>query len=184
MLFTEEHNALKNTVLKIMDEHINPYVQEWEKAEIFPAHKIMKIMGDAGLLGISKPEKYGGQGLDFTYEMVLAETLGGCRANGVSTSIGVQTSMCTPALTKHGSEELKQEFLVPTIAGDVVGCIGVSEEAAGSDVASTRTHARRDGRGKEKRVGSPDFAAFSTAGPPGKPRPSILAVLSNASPTA
>lgn len=145
MLFTEEHRALKNTVLKIMDEHINPYVNEWEEAEIFPAHKIMKIMGNAGLLGISKPEKYGGLDLDFTYEMVLAETLGGCRANGVSTSIGVQTSMCTPALANYGNEELKQEFLIPTIAGDMVGCIGVSEEAAGSDVASTRTHARRDG---------------------------------------
>tara|TARA_R100000005_G_scaffold71393_1_gene38887 strand:- start:4780 stop:5952 length:1173 start_codon:yes stop_codon:yes gene_type:complete len=145
MLFTEEHRALKNTVQKIMDEHINPYVNEWEEAEIFPAHKIMKIMGNAGLLGISKPEKYGGLDLDFTYEMVLAETLGGCRANGVSTSIGVQTSMCTPALANYGSEELKQEFLVPTIAGDLVGCIGVSEESAGSDVASTKTYARRDG---------------------------------------
>src|SRR5690606_41786354 len=116
MLFTEEHNALKNTVLKIMDEHINPYVQEWEKAEIFPAHNIMKIMGDAGLLGISKPEKYGGHGLDLTYEMVLAETLGGCLANGVSTSMGLQTSRCTPALTQTCSEALNAALLVSSIA--------------------------------------------------------------------
>ena len=77
--------------------------------------------------------------------MVFAEALGSIRANGVSTAIGVQTTMCTPALTNYGSEELKQEFLVPTIAGEMVGCIGVSEEAAGSDVANTRTYAKRDG---------------------------------------
>ncbi len=145
MLFSEEHIALKNTVNRIIDEHINPNVDAWEDAGIFPAHEVMKRLAEAGLLGIGKPEQYGGLDLDFSYEMVFAESLGGIRANGVSTSIGVQTTMCTPALTKYGSEELKQEFLVPTIAGDLVGCIGVSEETAGSDVANTRTFARRDG---------------------------------------
>ncbi|MEX0582520.1 MAG: acyl-CoA dehydrogenase family protein [Sneathiella sp.] len=145
MLFSEEHIALKNTVTRIVNEHINPHVDEWEEAGIFPAHKVMRRLAEAGLLGIGKPVEYGGLDLDFSYEMVFAETLGNIRANGVSTSIGVQTTMCTPALTKYGSEELKQEFLVPTIAGEMVGCIGVSEETAGSDVAGTRTYARRDG---------------------------------------
>ncbi|MCF8466252.1 MAG: acyl-CoA dehydrogenase family protein [Sneathiella sp.] len=145
MLFTEEHIALKQTINRIIEEHINPNVDEWENAGIFPAHRVMKLLAEAGLLGIGKPVAYGGLDLDFSYEMVFAEALGGIRANGVSTSIGVQTTMCTPALTKYGSEELKQEFLVPTIAGEMVGCIGVSEESAGSDVANTRTSARRDG---------------------------------------
>ncbi|MEX1036935.1 MAG: acyl-CoA dehydrogenase family protein [Sneathiella sp.] len=145
MLFSEEHIALKNTVTRIVNEHINPHVDEWEEAGIFPAHKVMRRLAEAGLLGIGKPVEYGGLDLDFSYEMVFAETLGNIRANGISTSIGVQTTMCTPALTKYGSEELKQEFLVPTIAGEMVGCIGVSEETAGSDVAGTRTYARRDG---------------------------------------
>ena len=145
MLFTEEHIALKQTINRIIEDHINPNVDEWEEAGIFPAHQVMKLLADAGLLGIGKPVAYGGLDLDFSYEMVFAESLGGIRANGVSTSIGVQTTMCTPALTKYGSEELKQEFLVPTIAGEMVGCIGVSEETAGSDVANTRTSARRDG---------------------------------------
>jgi len=145
MIFTQEHQELKRTTERIINEHINPYVDEWEKADIFPAHKVMKLLANAGLLGIGKPTEYGGLDLDFSYEMVFAETLGSIRANGVSTSIGVQTTMCTPALTTYGSEELKEEFLVPTIAGDLVGCIGVSEESAGSDVANTRTSARRDG---------------------------------------
>jgi citronellyl-CoA dehydrogenase len=145
MEFTQEHDELRRTTKRIVDEHINPYVDEWEAADIFPAHKVMKILAEAGLLGIGKPEKYGGLALDFSYEMVFAETLGRIRANGVSTSIGVQTTMCTPALTNFGSEDLKEEFLVPTIAGEMVGCIGVSEESAGSDVANTRTSAVRDG---------------------------------------
>lgn len=145
MLFTQEHNELKRTVNKIIDEDLNPYVDEWEGNDIFPAHEVMKKLANAGLLGIGKPTEYGGLDLDFSFEMVFAETLGGIRANGVSTSIGVQTTMCTPALTNYGSEELKQEFLVPTIAGDLVGCIGVSEESAGSDVANTRTFAKKDG---------------------------------------
>ena len=145
MIFTQEHLELQRTTARIIDEHINPYVDEWEDANIFPAHQVMKLLAEAGLLGIGKPTEYGGLDLDFSYEMVFAEALGSIRANGVSTSIGVQTTMCTPALNQYGSEELKQEFLVPTIAGDLVGCIGVSEESAGSDVANTRTTARRDG---------------------------------------
>ena len=145
MLFSHEHDELRRTTERLIEVHINPFVDAWEQAELYPAHEVMKHLGEAGLLGIAKPVEYGGMGLDFSYEMVFAETLGGIRANGVSTSIGVQTTMCTPALTRFGSEELKQQFLVPTIAGELIGCIGVSEEGAGSDVASTKTQARRDG---------------------------------------
>lgn len=65
MLFTQEHNELKRTVNRIIDEDLNPYVDDWEKADIFPAHDVMKKMADAGLLGIGKPIEYGGLDLDF-----------------------------------------------------------------------------------------------------------------------
>jgi len=145
MKWTHEHNELRRTARAIIDADINPYCDEWEKAEIYPAHEVMKKFGEAGLLGLSKPEKYGGMGLDYSFEIAFAEELGNCRAGGVSTSIGVQTNMCSPALARHGSDELCNEFLVPTIAGDLVGAIGVSEEGAGSDVASIKTTARTDG---------------------------------------
>ncbi|GLQ05552.1 acyl-CoA dehydrogenase family protein [Sneathiella chinensis] len=145
MQLTQEHLELQRTTKRIIEDHINPYIDEWEKAEIYPAHEVMKLLGDAGLLGIGKPVEYGGLGLDFSYEMLFAEALGNIRGNGVSTSIGVQTTMCTPALAQHGSKELKEEFLAPTIAGNLVGCIGVSENSAGSDVAQIKTTARRDG---------------------------------------
>ena len=84
-------------------------------------------------------------GLDYTYNLVAAEELGACRAGGVALAIGVQTDMCTPALARFGSDELRSEFLVPAIKGELVGCIGVSEPGAGSDVAGLKTTARKDG---------------------------------------
>ena len=145
MLFTTEHKQLAETVKRFVKEEINPHVEAWEKAEQFPAHEVFKKMGNLGLLGVKYPEAYGGLGLDFSYSMVVAEALGDCNCGGVPMAIGVQTDMCTPALARFGSDELKRNFLAPAIAGDMVGCIGVSEVGGGSDVASIKTHARRDG---------------------------------------
>ena len=145
MKFTPEHEQIADTVRKFVAKEINPYVAEWEAAGIFPAHALFKKMGDLGLLGIKYPVEYGGMGLDFSYSMVMAEALGDCNGGGVPMAIGVHTDMCTPALARFGSDELKREFLAPSIAGDVVGCIGVSEVGGGSDVAALKTAARKDG---------------------------------------
>jgi citronellyl-CoA dehydrogenase len=102
-------------------------------------------MGELGFLGITKPVEYGGLGLDFSYAVAAAEALGHARAQGVGMGIGVQTDMATPALAAFGSDALKREFLAPAIAGEMVVSIGVSEVGAGSDVASLKTRARRDG---------------------------------------
>src|SRR5580765_4642980 len=123
MLITHEHEEIARTLKRFIDEEINPHIDEWEAAEAFPAHQVFKRLGELGLLGLTKPEKYGGMAM----------------------AIGVQTDMCTPALARFGSEALCREFLVPAIAGDAVGCIGVSEPGAGSDVASIKTTARKDG---------------------------------------
>ena len=145
MQYTHEHLEVQKTLKRYIDEHINPHVDEWEAAEIFPAHEVFKGLGKLGLLGLCKPEAYGGSGLDYSYSMLMAETLGYVDCGGVPMAIGVQTDMCTPALARFGSEELKKEFLAPAIAGDMVGCIGVSEPGAGSDVAAIKSHARKDG---------------------------------------
>jgi citronellyl-CoA dehydrogenase len=145
MILTHEHKELYRTVKKFVVEEINPHVQEWEKAGIWPAREVLKKMGDLGLLGISKPEAYGGMGLDYSYEVVFAQALGNCTCGGIPMGIGVQTDMATPALARFGSEELKKEYLAPAIAGDMVVSIAVSEAGAGSDVASIKTHAHKDG---------------------------------------
>jgi citronellyl-CoA dehydrogenase len=145
MKFTEDHEALRATVRKFCDREINPYVDSWEEAQMFPARELFAKLGKAGLLGVSKPTEYGGLGLDYSYSMVMAEELGHIHCGGVPLAIGVHTDMCTPALAKLGSDELRREFLAPSIAGEMIGCIGVSETGAGSDVASLKTTAKKDG---------------------------------------
>ncbi len=145
MQFTHEHREIQKTLKRFIDEEINPHVDEWEAAEIFPAHEVFKKMGNLGLLGLCKPEEYGGAGLDYSYSLAMAEALGHIHCGGVPMAIGVQTDMCTPALARYGSDELKRQFLAPAIAGDMVGCIGVSEPAAGSDVSGIKSVARKDG---------------------------------------
>lgn len=145
MILTQEHLELKRTISNFVEKEINPYVDEWEKAGIFPAKELFKKMGDLGLLGISKPIENGGMGLDFGYEMIAAEELGAIRCGGVPMAIGVQTNMATPALAQFGSKYVRETFLAPAIAGDMVACIGVSEPHAGSDVAAIKTTAVKDG---------------------------------------
>jgi len=145
MQLTQEHVELQRTLRRFIDNEINPRVDEWEAAEIFPAHELFRKMGALGLLGVNKPVEYGGLGLDYSYALVVAETLGHIRCGGVPMAIGVQTDMATPALARFGSLEVCEQFLRPSIAGEFVACLGVSETGAGSDVASIRTSARKDG---------------------------------------
>ena len=145
MQWTHEHQEIQKTLKRFIDAEINPHVDEWEAAEIFPAHEVFKKMGKLGLLGLTKPEAHGGAGLDYSYSLAMAEGLGRIECGGIPMAIGVQTDMCTPALARFGSEELKREFLAPAIAGDMVGCIGVSEPGAGSDVSGVKSRARKDG---------------------------------------
>jgi citronellyl-CoA dehydrogenase len=135
----------RQMVRRFVEEEINPHIDEWEEAGVFPAHDLFKKMGDLGMLGLTYPEEYGGQGLDFWYTVILCEELGKSNASGVPMGITVHTDMCTPALAHHGSDELKQRFLAPAIRGEMVGCIGVTEPDAGSDVASIRTRAESSG---------------------------------------
>ena len=145
MQLTHEHEELKRNLKRFIDDEINPHVDEWEAAEQFPAHEVFRKLGQLGLLGLTKPEAYGGAGLDYSYAVVMAETLGHVSCGAIPMAIGVQTDMATPALARFGSEALCREFLVPAIAGEQVGCVGVSEPGAGSDVASIKTTARKDG---------------------------------------
>jgi citronellyl-CoA dehydrogenase len=142
---TQEHKDLRSTVRRFVETEINPFVDEWEAAGVFPAHALFKKLGNLGLLGISKPAAFGGMGLDYSYEVVFAEELGGAHLGGVPMAIGVQTNMATPSLAQFGSDALRDEFLTPAIAGDLVASIAVSEPHAGSDVAAIRTRAVSDG---------------------------------------
>lgn len=143
--FTEEHRMFRKAVRAFVENEINPHVDEWEAAGTWPAHDILKKMGELGFLGLNYPVEYGGQGVDIWFTVVLAEELGRADCAGVPMGITVHTDMCTPALAKYGSDELKRKYLVPALKGEMVGAIAVTEPGAGSDVASIITRAEPDG---------------------------------------
>ncbi|MFM8546681.1 MAG: acyl-CoA dehydrogenase family protein [Betaproteobacteria bacterium] len=144
-IYTQQHLQLQESVRRFVEAEVNPHVDKWEADGIFPARELFRKMGALGFLGVCKPVEYGGMGLDYSYGIAVAEALSWIRCGGVPMAIGVQTDMATPALARFGSDEVKREFLAPSISGERVACLGVSEVGAGSDVASIRTTARRDG---------------------------------------
>ncbi len=145
MQITHEHEELKRNLKRFIVDEINPHVDEWEAAEIFPAHEVFGKLGALGYLGLTKPQDHGGSGLDYSYSVVMAEALGHISCGALPMAIGVQTDMATPALARFGSAALCEEFLAPAISGKAVACIGVSEPQAGSDVSAIKTTARKDG---------------------------------------
>jgi citronellyl-CoA dehydrogenase len=144
-MFTEEHDAFRAMVRGFVQNDVDPYVDAWEEARILPAHELFPKLAKQGLLGLEYDTAHGGQGVDHSYTVVLMEELGRIAAGGVPMAIQVQTDMATPSLAQFGSEELRQRWLSPALAGEMVCSIAVSEPDAGSDVAGIRTHAVRDG---------------------------------------
>merc|ERR1719162_1317636 len=89
--YTEEHLAVMDTITKFIDKEVNPNVDAWEKEGIFPARELFKKYGELGCLGLTKPEEYGGQGLDFSFSVAAAEALGHVGCGAIPMAIGVQT---------------------------------------------------------------------------------------------
>jgi len=143
--FTAEHEIFRRTVREFVEKEINPHADEWEEAGTFPAHELFKKAAALGLLGVEYDPEYGGGGADHWYTVILGEELGRADCGGVPMAITVQTDMATPALAKYGSHELKKQYLEPALKGELVASIAVTEPDAGSDVASIKTFARRDG---------------------------------------
>ncbi|TVR18566.1 MAG: acyl-CoA dehydrogenase [Anaerolineaceae bacterium] len=143
--FTEEHEMFRKSVRAFVEKEIRPHVDEWEEAEIAPLHELFKKMGELGFLGLNYPEKYGGAEADIWFTVVFAEELARAGAAGIPMATLVHTDMATPALARHGSEELKERYLMPAIRGEMVSAIAVTEPDAGSDVARIKTRAERDG---------------------------------------
>ena len=146
MQFTSEHDQFRKVVRAFVESEINPYVDEWEQARIFPAHELFPKLAEIGAFGLEYDEKYGGQGADHSFTTVFMEELGySCDCAGVPMAIAVQASMATPSLHNFGSEELKEKYLKPAMLGQQVCSVAVSEPDAGSDVSGIRTKAVLDG---------------------------------------
>ncbi len=145
LYYTKDHDMVRRALKEFVDKEINPYMDEWEEQGIAPLHDLFKKMGDLGFLGIRFAPEYGGQGLDYWYDLILLEEMAHCQGMGIPMAVSVQTHMATPAIEEFGSEYLKETYLKPAIAGDMVASIAVTEPGAGSDVASLQTTAKKDG---------------------------------------
>lgn len=140
---TPEHAMFRDTVRKFVQEELRPRAREFDAMGRIDKGLYEK-MGDLGLLGLRYDPEWGGAGLDYSYTAILFEELGRCDNAGVTMGISVHTDMATPSLHEFGSDELKRRFLAPSIAGEMVSAIAVTEPDAGSDVAGIKTRAVRD----------------------------------------
>jgi acyl-CoA dehydrogenase len=144
LFYNESHNAWREELKKFVAKEIAPFVEEWEEAGEFP-RELYKKAGDFGLLGMGYPEQYGGtfEGIDIFHGIVTSEELaqgsGGIAASLLSLNISL------PLILALGTEEQKEKYITPVIAGDKIACLGVTEPSGGSDVAGIKTKAIRDG---------------------------------------
>jgi citronellyl-CoA dehydrogenase len=142
---TDEHQIFRKTLRDLFEREIEPHVDNWEAARTFPAHELFPKLGAVGLLGLEYETAYGGMGADHSFTVVAGEEMGRISCGGIPMAMAVQMSMATPALARYGSDELKAKYLAPSIRGELVASIAVTEPDAGSDVAGIRTRAVRDG---------------------------------------
>src|SRR5258707_13860078 len=117
MLFTAEHEEPRRSLQKFIAAEINPHVDEWEAAGEFPSHELFKKLGDLGFLGLNKPVEFGGQGLHYSYALMMAEELGAITCGGVPMAVGGQTDMATAAPERFGSDEVRPQLLESAASG-------------------------------------------------------------------
>src|SRR5919107_170427 len=142
-IFTDEHQALRESIHAFVVKELAPHAEKWEETT-FP-DSVFARMGELGFLGLSMPETYGGQGGDYFANLVLAEELSHSGSGGLCMGIAVHTDMATPPILQFGTEAQKQEYLVPAIRDRKISCLGITEPDAGSDVSGIKTRAVREG---------------------------------------
>jgi len=142
-IFSEEHDHLRETLRRFIEHELAPQAEEWE-ATTFP-DEVLRRMGSLGFLGLDKPVAYGGQGGDYYSAIVLGEEMSRCRSGGVAMAVAVQTDLALPPILAFGTDEQKQQWVVPAIQGEKILCLGITEPDAGSDVSAVKTRAVRDG---------------------------------------
>lgn len=140
--FSDEHEQLRQSVRGFLERELAPHARQWEEEQSFP-NDVFPKLATQGLLGLKYPAQYGGQGGDYLHEAVLCEEMARIGSGGTAAGIGAHINIATPPIWKFGTEEQKQRYLVPAIAGRKIGALGITEPGAGSDVASLSTRAER-----------------------------------------
>ena len=144
LYFTADHEMFRKTVRQFIEKEVAPHAEDWEKNQRIP-HSIWNRMGALGFLGINYPEKYGGTEADFFYSVAFLEELPRSTMGGFAAAVSVHEYMAAEYLHRFGSEALKQNYLTSSIQGEKIGALAITEPNTGSDVASIRTRAVREG---------------------------------------
>ncbi len=142
--FTEEHNVFRESFREFLNKEVVPHVDRWEETGQID-REIFQKMGEMGYFALYYPEAYGGLDLDFFYTVIFLEEMQRINSGGFAAAMWVQAFLGAQHLLKEGDERIKQEYLVPTLTGEKIGCLAITEPFGGSDVAGMRTTAVKEG---------------------------------------
>ncbi len=142
--FTEEHQFFRNTFRDFLQKEVVPHIETWEKTAAID-RAVWKQMGTMGYFGISYPEAYGGHDLDIFYLVIFLEEMQRINSGGFAAAMWAHTYLAMTHLHKEGNHAQKLKYLAPSISGDMIGCLCISEPFGGSDVGGMRTTATKDG---------------------------------------
>ncbi len=144
MYFTEEHEAFRDSFKDFLQKEVVPHIEKWEKNGTIERF-IWKKFGEMGYFGLSTPEEYGGMDLDLFYTVIFLEELQKINSGGFAAAMWAHEYLAMTHLNEEASEVLKQKYLVPSVAGDMIGCMCITEPFGGSDVAGMRSTAIKQG---------------------------------------
>lgn len=144
MYFTEEHQLFRQSLQDFLKKEVVPFIDKWEKTGTIERF-IWKKFGDMGFFGINYPEAYGGLNLDLFYTVIFLEELQKINSGGFAAAMWAHAYLAMTHLNLEGSHEIKERYLRPSVVGDKIGCLCITEPFAGSDVAGMRTTAVKNG---------------------------------------
>lgn len=144
MYFTEEHQLFRQSLQDFLKKEVVPHINKWEETGTVERF-IWEKFGEMGYFGLAYPEEYGGLNLDLFYTVILLEELQKINSGGFAANIWAHTYLAMTHVNKEGSPEIKQKYLTPSITGEKIGCLCITEPFGGSDVAGMRTTAIKKG---------------------------------------
>jgi acyl-CoA dehydrogenase len=146
-LFTEEHEELRRSMRAFVESELAPHAEDWEREGGFPVRDVFRQAGEVGLFGAKYAEEYGGTGPDLVADAIVTEELARCGSAGVAAALGAHKDLGSCYVDRWGTEDQKRRWLVPSIAGEAIGAVAITEPGTGSDVASIATRAEAQGDG-------------------------------------
>jgi len=144
MYFTEEHESFRQSFKEFLQKEVTPYIDQWEETGTIDRF-IWKKFGEMGYFGLNSPEEYGGMNLDLFYTVIFLEELQKINSGGFAAAMWAHVYLAMTHLNKEGDDRIKTEYLTPSIEGDKIGCLCITEPFAGSDVSGIRTTAVKKG---------------------------------------